>query len=156
MTESPFPVMDRKTTFVRLILSLLLVVTSAVASLAQERIGTVTGEVTTTTGEALVNAVVLFTSSQDSTHCFPAVCDGQGCFYQELPLGAYSYRVSYLGSNYTPERNHVEVSKEPTNPLSIVIAPAAQALDEVVVVAKRPFVSYDGGVARYNLFIAVR
>ena len=91
MTESPFPAKDRKTTFVRLILSLLLVVASAVASLAQERIGTVTGKVTTTTGEALVNAEVLFTSSQDSTHCFPAVCDGQGRFYQELPLGAYSY-----------------------------------------------------------------
>ena len=99
MTESHLPALEHKTTFVRLILSLLLVVSSAVASLAQERIGTVTGHVTTTTGEALVNAVVLFTSSQDSTHCFPAVCDGQGRFYQELPLGAYSYRVSYLGSN---------------------------------------------------------
>ena len=143
--------MEHKTTFVRLILSLLLVVSSAVASLAQERIGTVTGHVTTTTGEALVNAVVLFTSSQDSTHCFPAVCDEQGRFYQELPLGAYSYRVSYLGSSYTPDRNQVEVSKEPTNSLSIVITPAAQALEEVVVVAKRPFVSYSGGVARYNL-----
>lgn len=70
MTESLFPAMDRKTTFVRLILSLLLVVSSAVASLAQERIGTVTGKVTTTTGEALVNAVVLFTSSQGRQFIF--------------------------------------------------------------------------------------
>ena len=151
MTGSHSPAVEHKKTFVRLILSLLLVVFPAVASLAQERIGTVTGEVTTTTGEALVNAVVLFTSSQDSTHCFPAVCDEQGRFYQELPLGAYSYRVSYLGASYTPERNQVEVSKRSTSSLSIVITPSAQALEEVVVVAKRPFVSYDGGVARYNL-----
>ena len=151
MTGSYSPAVEHKKTFVRLILSLLLVVSSAVASLAQERIGTVTGAVTTTTGEALVNAVVLFTSSQDSTHCFPAVCDEHGRFYQELPLGAYSYRVSYLGSSYIPERNQVEVSKRSTSSLSITITPTAQALEEVVVVAKRPFVSYDGGVARYNL-----
>lgn len=151
MTGSHSPAVEHKKTFVRLILSLLLVASSAVASLAQERIGTVTGEVTTTMGEALVNAVVLFTSSQDSTLCFPAVCDEHGRFYEELPLGAYSYRVSYLGSSYTPERNQVEVSKEPTSALSIAITPTAQALEEVVVVAKRPFVSYDGGVARYNL-----
>ena len=135
MTGSHSPAVEHKKMFVRLILLLILLVSSAVASLAQERLGTVTGEVTTTTGEALVNAVVLFTSSQDSTHCFPAVCDEQGRFYQELPLGAYSYRVSYLGSNYTPERNHVEVSKRSTSSLSIVIAPAAQALEEVVVVS---------------------
>ncbi len=133
------------------LLLLLIIILSAQICVAQEQFGTVDGKVKSSTGEELVNAVVMFKSIIDSTKIYPAVCDARGCYRQELSYGRYAYVISYLGEYYTPKDNQVVVNRLSTEIPMIVIALKDKMLDEITVVAKRPFVSYSGGNAKYNL-----
>lgn len=133
------------------LLLLLIIILSAQTGMAQEQLGAVAGKVKSSAGEELVNAVVMFKNCMDSTKIYPAVCDTRGCYRQELPYGRYTYVISYLGEYYTPNDNHVFVNRLNIEIPIIIITLKNKVLDEVTVVAKRPFVSYKGGNAKYNL-----
>lgn len=124
---------------------------SVLAAMAQGQRRTVSGRVFSSTGEELVNAVVMFKDLRDSTKIYHSVCDAGGCYNQELPYGRYSCTVSFLGECYIPDNNVVSIYKQNTVIPDIRISLKEEALDEVTVVAKRPFVSYSGSKARYNL-----
>lgn len=131
---------------------LLSVMLSMLTAFAQEHVGgMVSGQVKSTSGEELMNAIITFKNLQDSTKIYPTICDVQGRYHQELPHGEYSYVISYIGENYTPGKNRVLVNKSNTEIPEINIKLKEKELNEVVVTAKRPFVSYNGSVARYNL-----
>jgi len=133
------------------LLLLLIAILFAQTGMAQEQFGTVDGKVKSSTGEELVNAVVLFKNFTDSTKIYPAVCDASGCYHQELPYGQYTYVISYLGEYYTPKENQIVVNRLSIEISTIVIALKDKMLDEITVIAKRPFVSYNGSNAKYNL-----
>lgn len=130
---------------------LLLFGVSVLAAMAQGQRRTVSGRVFSSTGEELVNAVIMFKDLRDSTKIYHSVCDAGGCYNQELPYGRYSCTVSFLGECYIPDNNVVSIYEQNTVIPDIRISLKEEALDEVTVVAKRPFVSYSGSKARYNL-----
>lgn len=135
----------------REVMLLLSVMLSMLTAFAQEHVGgMVSGQVKSTSGEELINAIITFKNLQDSTK-YPTICDVQGRYHQELPYGEYSYIISYIGENYTPEKNRILVNKSNIEIPEISINLKEKELSEVVVTAKRPFVSYNGSVARYNL-----
>lgn len=136
----------------REVILLLSVMLSMLTAFAQGEVGgMVSGQVKSISGEELINAIITFKNLQDSTKIYPTICDVQGRYHQELPYGEYSYVISYIGENYTPEKNRVLVNKSNTEIPEINIKLKEKELSEVVVTAKRPFVSYNGSVARYNL-----
>lgn len=105
----------------------------------------VKGEVCDTlTQERLINAVVQFLSVTDTTQQFVAVTDVQGHFLQPLHPGIYNIRISYMGNIYqaTPQRIEVQGNTQDIGQLSIGLSD--YALNEVTVVAQKPFVRYDG------------
>lgn len=138
-------------TMKRQVMLLLSVMLSMLTAFAQEHVGgMVSGQVKSTSGEELINAIITFKNLQDSTK-YPTICDVQGRYHQELPYGEYSYIISYIGENYTPEKNRILVNKSNIEIPEISINLKEKEMSEVVVTAKRPFVSYNGSVARYNL-----
>lgn len=132
------------------ILLLLSIILSTLTVTAQEYI-TVSGKVKSVEGEELINAVIIFRNLQDSTKFYPTICDVQGRFRQELPQGEYSYVISYLGEYYSPKNNRVFIDKSNVEIPEISITLKTKELNEVIVMATRPFVSYNGSTARYNL-----
>lgn len=111
----------------------------------------VSGVVKDTNGELLINAVVSFCDKSDSTRVFPIVCDLNGYFRQILPGGKYHYFISYIGKKYHPAENEIEIHSNDLNLKEINIQLADQELGVVTVKANRPFVSYRGNTAVYNL-----
>lgn len=132
----------------REVILLLSVMLSMLTAFAQGEVGgMVSGQVKSISGEELINAIITFKNLQDSTKIYPTICDVQGRYHQELPYGEYSYVISYIGENYTPEKNRVLVNKSNTEIPEINIKLKEKELSEVVVTAKRPFVSYNGSAA---------
>lgn len=112
----------------------------------------VKGEVCDTlTQERLINAVVQFLSVTDTTQQFVAGTDAQEHFLQPLRPGIYNIRISYMGNIYqaTPQRIEVQGNTQDIGQLSIGLSD--YALNEVTVVAQKPFVRYDGQKMLFNL-----
>ena len=81
----------------RQVMLLLSVMLSMLTAFAQEHVGgMVSGQVKSTSGDELINAIITFKNLQDSTKIYPTICDVQGRYHQELPYGEYSYVISYI------------------------------------------------------------
>lgn len=111
----------------------------------------VSGRVVDDEGEALVNAVVLFTHTTDTLKQYPAVCDADGFFRQELPSGSYRFVITYLTERYQMPNYNVSVGERDVEIPKIVIRTSIQTLGEVAVVARRPLITYKGADVAYNL-----
>lgn len=111
----------------------------------------VSGVITDSKGERLVNAVVTFCLETDSLKQFPCICDIDGYFSIEVPKGAYQYAVSYMGQEFRNVDFRVEAHEDHVTIPPIVLDLKDFVLDEVVVKANRPFVTYQGNNAVYNL-----
>ena len=111
----------------------------------------VSGLITDSKGERLVNAVVTFCLEKDSLKQFPCICDIDGYFSIEVPKGAYQYAVSYMGQEFRNVDFRVEAHEDHVTIPPIVLDLKDFVLDEVVVKANRPFVTYQGNNAVYNL-----
>lgn len=131
---------------------LLALVVSGIAAWAQNADHShVSGVVENSNGEKLVNAVVNFYSATDSLRHFPCVCDVEGYFNLEIPKGEYRYAISYMGQRFQNEDFRVNATAGSVRLRPIVVSVNETILDEVVVKANRPFVSYQGNNAVYNL-----
>lgn len=89
----------------REVMLLLSVMLSMLTTFAQEHVGgMVSGQVKSTSGEELINAIITFKNLQDSTKIYPTICDVQGRYHQELPYGEYSYVFLILRKIIPPKR----------------------------------------------------
>lgn len=131
---------------------LLALVVSGIAAWAQNADHShVSGVVENSNGEKLVNAVVNFYSATDSLRHFPCVCDVEGYFNLEIPKGEYRYAISYMGQRFQNKDFRVNATAGSVRLRPIVVSVNETILDEVVVKANRPFVSYQGNNAVYHL-----
>ena len=108
----------------------------------------VSGTVNDGGDEPLVNAVLVFKTPTDSTY---AVADVNGYFQHHLPAGSYHYAVLYIGKRYMPANNGFVVHKSDTSLGVISVAIESHDIENVVVSAQRPFVTYRGTTQIYNL-----
>ncbi len=108
----------------KVFLSLLLVVTSACALLAQR---TVTGKITDEKGEALIGATILVEGTSSGT-----VTDLDGNFSLQVPAGSNTLQITYTGF----ASQLVELGAG--NVMDIVMAPDVIGLEDVIVVGYAP------------------
>lgn len=111
----------------------------------------VSGVITDNNGEKLVNAVVNFQSVSDSLKSFPALCDIDGFYSIELPKDEYNYAISYMGRQFRDAKFRVNAVEEEIKLEPISLELKDIVLNEVVIKGNRPFVTYNGSNAVYNL-----
>ena len=111
----------------------------------------ISGIVTDNNGEKLVNAVVNFQSVSDSLKSFPALCDIDGFYSIELPKDEYNYAISYMGRQFRDAKFRVNAVEEEIKLEPIALELKDIVLNEVVIKGNRPFVTYNGSNAVYNL-----
>ena len=115
------------------------------------KISTVSGTITGNKGEAFANAVIIFQANTDTLKRFPAFCDMDGFYCIELPKGEYNYAVFYMGRQFRDTKFRVDATQDDINLEPIVLDLEDIALNEAVVKANRPFVTYRGNNVVYNL-----
>ena len=111
----------------------------------------ISGMITDNYGERLVNAVVYFYPETDSVKHFPCICDADGYYSIQLPKGEYRYAISYMEQQFRNAHFRVDATKDSVSIPTIVLDLKDVVLGEVVVKGSRPFVTYRGGNAVYNL-----
>lgn len=111
----------------------------------------ISGVVTDNNGEKLVNAVVNFQSVSDSLKSFPALCDIDGFYSIELPKDEYNYAISYMGRQFRDAKFRVNAVEDEVKIEPIALELKDIVLNEVVIKGNRPFVTYNGSNAVYNL-----
>ena len=150
----------RKTNFIskkqyynmkRALLFLLLMFSTISVCYGQELISIVYGNITDDSGEELVNAKITFKQANGYKGEYSCICDVDGYFQIELPENEYNFVISYMGETHCDDSFHIVANKDSINMGRIAIELCTKLLDEVVVKAARPFVSYNGSNTIYDL-----
>lgn len=120
------------------------------AAFAQQRMGTVLGQVTdNVTGDPVVGALVEMRSMADSTLVKTQISDGGSKFsVSGLPYGQYTMRITFLG--YEPVERTILVNARNINISHVFLIQSVTDIEQVNVVAQAMRTSQNGDTLIYN------